>query len=154
MLEIRSVRRVGIQDLGEVDSARAGFDDLASLLTMLETRGSGDIYRVEVGRITPDPRLELREQTDLKPDDIEAISQELAGLDARSKSGPWTRSYLRVIAENPGVLAEKLASSVGVEKQVFKRRVRRLKELGLTISLSPGYELSPRGKEFLRRFGP
>jgi len=32
---------------------------------------------------------------------------------------------------------------------VFKRDVRRLKELGLTVSLSVGYELSPRGQAFL-----
>ena len=33
----------------------------------------------------------------------------------------------------------------------FKRRVRQLKELGLTISLKTGYELSPRGREVLHR---
>jgi hypothetical protein len=32
---------------------------------------------------------------------------------------------------------------------VFKRRVRRLKELGLTESLPVGYRLSPRGRSFL-----
>lgn len=154
VLEIRSVQRLSEQDLGEKDASRAGFDDLASLLTMLETRRSGDIYRVEVGGFTADPRVELREKTDLEPDEVEAISRELAGLDARSKSGLWTRSCLLLIAENPHVPAETLASSVGVEKQVFKRRVRRLKELGLTISLSPGYELSPRGEELLRRLAP
>ena len=153
VLEIRSVRRVERQDLGEEEARRAGFDDLASLLSLLDARGSGEIYRVEVGDLTPDPRVELREQTDLEPDDVEAISHQLASLDSRSKTGPWTMSYLQVIAENPHVLAETLASSVGVEKQVFKRRVRRLKELGLTISLSPGYELSPRGRDFLRRLG-
>ena len=154
VLEIRSVRRVGRQDLGEVDATRAGFEDLASLLAMLDARGSDDIYRVEVGDLTPDLRVELREQTDLGVDDVEAISHQLASLDSRSKTGPWTRSYLQMIAENPHVLAETLASSVGVEKQVFKRRVRRLKELGLTISFSPGYALSPRGEELMRRLAP
>lgn len=154
VLEIRSVRRVGRQDLGEVDATRAGFEDLASLLAMLDARGLDDIYRVEVGDLSPDPRVELREQTDLGVDEVEAISDQLASLDSRSKTGPWTRSYLQMIAENPHVLAETLASSVGVEKQVFKRRVRRLKELGLTISFSPGYALSPRGEELMRRLAP
>lgn len=151
LLEIRSVQRVEAADLDEKDASRAGFDELPSLLRMLDTRDQGDIFRVEVGGLTPDPRVELREQSDLAPEDIEGISHQLASLDSRSKTGPWTRSYLQVIAENPHVLAETLASSVGVEKQVFKRRVRRLKELGLTVSLSPGYKLSPRGHEFLRR---
>jgi hypothetical protein len=38
----------------------------------------------------------------------------------------------------------------GLERLVFKARVRRLKALGLTISLGTGYRLSPRG-EALRR---
>jgi len=38
---------------------------------------------------------------------------------------------------------------VGLEKEVFKNDVRKLKRIGLTISHSPGYELSPRGKAYL-----
>ena len=34
--------------------------------------------------------------------------------------------------------------------QPFKRDVRKLKEMGLTISLLVGYELSPRGEAYLR----
>ena len=62
--------------------------------------------------------------------------------------------YLRAIAERPEERAEELAASFGLEKRVFKPRVRRLKELGLTISLSPGYRLSPRGEAFLKHEGP
>ena len=67
---------------------------------------------------------------------------------------PWGFEYLRAIRDNPEVRAEELAASFGVEKRVFKPRVRRLKELGLTISLSPGYRLSPRGEAFLKHEGP
>ena len=49
---------------------------------------------------------------------------------------------------------QELAASFGLEKRVFKPRVRRLKELGLTISLSPGYRLSPRGEALLKHEGP
>ena len=38
---------------------------------------------------------------------------------------------------------------MGLERVVFKRRVRRLKELGLTESLEVGYRLSPRGEVLL-----
>jgi hypothetical protein len=38
---------------------------------------------------------------------------------------------------------------VGRETAPFKLDVRKLKNLGLTISLEVGYELSPRGQAFL-----
>jgi hypothetical protein len=36
-----------------------------------------------------------------------------------------------------------------VDRATFKRRVRRLKELGLTESLPVGYRVSPRGEAVL-----
>lgn len=50
--------------------------------------------------------------------------------------------------------AGELASLLGFEKEELKLKVRKLKELGLTESLQPGYRLSPRGRkalEMLRR---
>ena len=58
-----------------------------------------------------------------------------------------------LIAERPETLAEDLAASRGEKKPQFKRRVRRLKELGLTESLEVGYRLSPRGRAYLGRDG-
>jgi len=42
-----------------------------------------------------------------------------------------------------------LAEAMGWERQDFKLHVRRLKELGLTLSLDVGYRLSPRGESYL-----
>ena len=42
-------------------------------------------------------------------------------------------------------------ASAGSEPLLFKRRVRQLKELGLTESLEVGYRLSPRGADVLAR---
>jgi hypothetical protein len=42
-----------------------------------------------------------------------------------------------------------LAPQVDADVQPFKRRVRQLKELGLTESLEIGYRLSPRGRAVL-----
>ncbi len=36
---------------------------------------------------------------------------------------------------------------------MFKRDVRKLKELGLTLSLRVGYRLSPRGEAFMEATG-
>ncbi len=60
--------------------------------------------------------------------------------------GPWTYEVLQAIADNPGLRAPDLAASFGRETLPFKRDVRKLKELGLTISLEVGYELSKRGQ--------
>jgi ribosomal protein S19E (S16A) len=42
-----------------------------------------------------------------------------------------------------------LALQVDADVPSFKRRVRQLKELGLTESLEVGYRLSPRGRAVL-----
>jgi DNA-binding IclR family transcriptional regulator len=74
-----------------------------------------------------------------------AIAERLARLDAQGAEGPWTLRVLEVIARWPGVRAGVLAEEAGIEKERFKRDVRKLKELGLTESVMPGYRLSPRG---------
>jgi len=67
---------------------------------------------------------------------------------------PWARDYLQAIADQPAVRAPDLAESFGRETAAFKRDVRKLKELGLTVSLDVGYRLSPRGELVLRALAP
>ena len=54
------------------------------------------------------------------------------------------------VADRPDTAARELALVLGVETLVFKRRVRSLKELGLTLSQPVGYRLSPRGSAYRR----
>lgn len=61
---------------------------------------------------------------------------------------------LTLIARRPGVVSTELAAELGRPRPDFKLDVRKLKMLGLTHSLEVGYELSPRGEEFLRRESP
>lgn len=144
-LRIASVTTVSAQAITARDAADAGYDDLAMLIDDLNRRKSGDIYRVEFGGLSADPRERLREST---PDaqESEAILRRLEHLDRRSTNGPWTATVLEIIASNPGVLAETLARRLKMEKLPFKARVRKLKALGLTISLPTGYRLSTRGE--------
>ena len=72
-------------------------------------------------------------------------------MDAASNRGPWTAAVLTQIADRPGIVSTSLAEALGWERADFKLHVRRLKELGLTISLDVGYRLSPRGAAFLAR---
>ena len=62
---------------------------------------------------------------------------------------PGRRATLAMIATRPGVRAADLAASVGRERLAFKADVRKLKALGLTLSLEVGYRLSPRGRAYL-----
>ena len=135
--DVRVVTRVT-----KAEAKRAGFETPDAVLRAL--RPDGDLYRIELHLEGPDPRVALRERL--------PTADEVAAL--RDRLPPWALAYLRAIAERPGVRAAELAASFGLETRIFKPRVRRLKELGLTISLNPGYRLSPRGEAFLKREGP
>jgi hypothetical protein len=78
-------------------------------------------------------------------EELATINARLDRLDAASAYGPWTRQTLDLIDLHPTVRAPDLAAQVGRETADFKKDVRKLKELGLTESLRPGYRLSPRG---------
>jgi hypothetical protein len=101
------------------------------------------VYRVTVRFAGEDPRAALRE--DVSADAVAAVVAKLDYIDRRSARGPWTRRTLDLIAAWPGRRAPELAEMEGMETLAFKNDVRKLKELGLTISLSTGYEVSPRG---------
>ena len=97
----------------------------------------------------PDSRVELRERSDLDDAERAELERRLARFDAASPTGPWTHEVLRLIEARPAVRAPDLAASLGLQRDDFKRNVRKLKELGLTESLEVGYRLSPRGRAFL-----
>jgi hypothetical protein len=137
VLEVTDVKRVAKPT--SKDARAAGYKDAQHLLDSFAAR-EGDLYRVALHVAGPDPRIALRE---LPPD--EAVFAKL------ERMGGWTYEYLQAIAENPGKRAPDLAESFGRETAPFKRDVRKLKELGLTISLEIGYELSPRGRAVLKR---
>jgi hypothetical protein len=148
-LAIDSVERVPRAAITAADARRAGHASRAELLRELDARGSAPIWRVELHWAGEDPRLELRERADLGTDELSALRERLARLDAASGHGPWTRATLELIGERPAVLAAELAEAMGRERLPFKRDVRKLKELGLTESLERGYRLSPRGRALL-----
>jgi len=144
-----TVEEVDPATLTEDDAARAGVRSLAVLLRLLGRRDGAHVYRMRVSLAGDDPRVALRQQGELSDDDRRAIDERLDRWDAAATAGPWTRTVLRLIEQRPGVRAPDLAASLGRETLPFKRDVRKLKELGLTISLEVGYEISPRGRAYL-----
>lgn len=128
----------------------AGFPDAKTAQAELDRRPARHTYVIAVSYLAPDERPELAADDRLSDGHVDAITKRLDRWDAASDA-PWTRQYLEMIAANEAVRAPDLAARVGLDVPRFKRRVRQLKGLGLTISLDVGYRISPRGKAFLRR---
>ncbi len=149
-IEVLSVEAIEPGAVTDADAVRAGHESPAEALAAVRTDGGRQLYRVEFRRLDePDPRQQLADADDLDDDAIAEIDARLDRLDRASSFGPWTRATLRLVGEHPGRRAPDLAEIVGRETAPFKLDVRKLKNLGLTISLRIGYELSPRGRAYL-----
>ena len=154
VLRFDAVDAVDLAVVTDADARRAGFADHAALAAELARHRDGQLYRIRLHREGDDPRVALREDDALDDDAVAEITARLDRLDRASSHGAWTRPTLALIRANPTVRAPDLAESVGRETQPFKLDVRKLKNLGLTISLRVGYELSPRGRAYLDRTEP
>jgi len=151
-LEVDAVDVVAPEDITDDEARRAGQPSAAALLAALGGPADLAVFRVRFHAVAePDERDVLAADGVLSPADRAEIDRRLDRLDRASPSGPWTRAILQAIAEHPGVRAPDLAASFGRETAPFKLDVRKLKALGLTISLRVGYRLSPRGQSYLSR---
>jgi hypothetical protein len=150
IIEVDRVTFVDPNTISKKDARNAGYESPDALVADLRDDVSLPVTRVAFHLVDePDPRTTLAESDDLSVDDVADIDRRLARLDASSSSEPWTRATLDTIAAHPGVRAGDLATSLGRDRAPFKLDVRKLKNLGLTISLTKGYELSPRGLAYL-----
>jgi hypothetical protein len=148
---VLSLDRVSVIDEGDItpeDVRRTGMsvDELRASIA-----GKGTLLRIELRLAGDDPRIALRERLPEQAE-LDAVVVRLAKIDAAS-STPWTTRYLQLIADQPGIVSRVLARQMAADVPPFKRRVRQLKELGLTESLEVGYRLSPRGRTVLERLG-
>lgn len=154
-LHVTAVTVVTPDTVTDNDAERAGHESADALRAQLRGDPADPVYRVEFRYLDePDPRDLLANDDQLSSDDIAEIDRPLARLDKASGHGAWTRRYLELIKQHPGVRAPDLAVLVDRETQPFKTDVRKLKNLGLTISLRVGYRLSPRGEAYLRATKP
>jgi len=145
---IDSVEVVTEDEITELDAREAGFGTKDNLLNHLNYRDD-PIYRIRIYFAGEDPRIKLREKDDLSDPELSEIIAKLEKLDKNSKRGPWTKQYLEVIDAMPNTYSGLLANHLGLDIPSFKPWVRKLKALGLTESLHPGYRLSPRGQKVL-----
>jgi hypothetical protein len=149
VVRVDAVDVVDPSAITDADAARAGHPDAAALRARFVGDPSWPTYKVELSWAGADPRVALREDDDLRGDDVAAIDARLERLDRASSHGPWTMQTLDLIRRRPQTRAPDLAAEVGRERDPFKIDVRKLKNLGLTISHPVGYELSPRGRRYL-----
>jgi hypothetical protein len=132
------------------DAKRAGFASRADAVAALRGSADLDTYRIRFHSAGgPDPRSVLAASAARSDDETAEIARRLERLDRASSHGSWTAAALQTIAARPGVRAADLAASFGRETQPFKLDVRKLKNLGLTLSLEVGYRLSARGEAYL-----
>ncbi len=149
-LAVSAVTVVNADEVTDADAARAGYDNAGAVVAALRGEPGDPIYRIEFRYLDePDPRTILAETAQLGPEDLAEIDQRLARLDKASSHGPWTLATLELIEAHPERRAPDLAEMAGRDTQPFKLDVRKLKNLGLTLSFRIGYRLSARGEAYL-----
>jgi hypothetical protein len=151
LVKIKSITTLLESEITETDAIHAGFGTKEQLLQSFPKIKDGTLYRIEIGYYSEDPRISLREQTTLTEEAYHDIIQQLKKLDKFSKQGEWTRKVLFTIRDNPNLHAIGIAKLTGFEKEWLKLNIRKLKNLGLTISHTVGYELSPKGKVIIQK---
>ena len=153
VLVVDAIERVRVADITERDARRSGFLSRAELMEYIRSGPGGEvdddtpIFRVDLHHGGEEDRVAIALDDQLSPEDVEAITARLARMDAQ---GEWTAVTLRLIEKNPRVVASELARRLGRERLPFKTDVRKLKRLGLTQSFEIGYDLTPRGRAYLK----
>jgi hypothetical protein len=149
-----SVEMISPAEITPALARDAGFADVQAAVADLRGDPSLPLYCVRFRPVAgPDPRDRLAGTANLSDDDVAVISKRLARMDAASQRGPWTIAVLEQIASQPAVSSALLAPQLDWDRPDYKLHVRRLKTLGLTISLDIGYRISPRGAAYLARRG-
>lgn len=151
LVKVRRITRIEEGQITKKDIRDAGFENLEQLLYSLQQSDGGNLYKIALRYHTEDPRIKVREQKTLTDSAYAELKNTLVRLDKNSRQGMWTKKVLLAIQKNPHLKAVEVAKLTGFEKQWLKLNIRKLKNLGLTISHEVGYELSPLGKTFVKK---
>lgn len=152
VLAIDAVDVVTARSITEEEARQSGFPSKAALLAELAKHAGEKLYRIRLRYAGEDPRIALRENSEVSDQETAAILKKLQNIDARSMYGPWTKKVMGHIDRYPQTKAGDMAEEMNMDKEWLKVNIRKLKALGLTESLHPGYRLSPRGEVLLAAF--
>ena len=150
-IEVTSIRELRIEDITPALARRSGFAGVVDLLKVAKHGAGERVFVVEFRWLGEQPRPAPSCAAPEAADVQDRIAR-LRKMDVRADV-PWVFDVLRWIARHPGTRAGDLAMELGREKDTLKRDVRKLKALGLTLSLETGYEISPLGAAVLRKEG-
>lgn len=146
-IEVDDVRRINFDDITPRLARASGFPGVTDLLKTAR-HGSGEqVYVVRFHHVGAS--VETTDPGTLAPQALADLANRLEAMDRRSRSGPWTLETLRAIRRHPGRRAADLAAATNRDRDTFKADVRKLKRLGLTVSLEVGYRLSAAGEQYL-----
>lgn len=151
LIIIQKIDQIKADQITDKQARLAGFSDKNQLLESFPAK-DGIIFKISLRYHSEDPRIALREQTDLSEEQFIKLKNKLEKLDKHSRKGPWTNKILLAIKEHPNLHAVGISALTGFEKEWLKLNIRKLKNAGLTISHTVGYELSPLGKQLIRFF--
>lgn len=147
VIAVDSVEIVDPAAITDAEAVRSGAESANSVRGTLRGDLDAPVYRIRLRYLGPDPRHALSADAELSERDVADIRKRLSKMDKRR---PWTHETLRLISDNAGRRAQELADLLGREKDPLKVDIRKLKNLGLTLSLEVGYRISPRGAAYLR----
>lgn len=151
VVRVEAIEKVDPAQIDATAAHAAGFATPERLLHSLGDDHVGPLWCISLSWAGPDPREARAQDAALSPSDIVDIDLLLDRIDAERS---WARTTLGRIAANPGTPAAVLAEGLPIGKDALKRRIRTLKEHGLTRNLRVGYELSARGHAYLDATDP
>lgn len=151
IVRVEAIDEADPEQIDATAAQDAGYATPDELLATLREDPVGPLWCITLAWAGPDPREARAENAALSPSDITDIDVLLDRIDART---PWARTTLDRIAAHPGITAAQLADGLPLGKDALKRRIRTLKEHGLTRSMRVGYELSARGRAYLSATDP
>ncbi|MEX2080845.1 MAG: hypothetical protein WEC33_04450 [Dehalococcoidia bacterium] len=150
MIEVEAVAVVDPLAISEADAMAAGHASRTELLASLAPSESLPTYRIDF-TVCRAPTLATswpREPTS-PPPIVPLFPGRWRGWTGPARAAPGRAQSWKLVASNPAVRAGDLSPRAGMDLLPFKLNVRKLKNLGLTLSLGTGYRLSPRGEAFL-----
>ena len=150
-LEIVAIEQVNPDQISPSEARLAGYHELNELMNELDSRTAGNLFRIQIRYHSPDPRIELRNRTNFTEAEFIRILSRLEKFDKLSRQGPWVMDTLSTINNYPKMSAFELAKKLEKPKDWLKVNIRKLKNLGLTVSHEKGYSLSPRGAALMKQ---
>ncbi len=157
MIQVDTIEPCQRETISRADAREAGFESTDALFEYLQRKSdrksveNQPLYRV-VFHYAGSGEDERPDTSPVDAADLDALRSRLMRMDRLSSRGTLTRQTLDLIEALPATRAADLAGRIRLETQVFKTNVRKLKMLGLTLSLGTGYELSARGRQLLRKY--